>query len=127
MTERLISRLELLGVPVPDEDIPRLAAALEEAEAEALAGTGLDKLPEELSTAIVNAAAGRYLFYKKSTGSLEGFDLAAAVKQVSEGDASVTYAIGDGSLTPEQRLDALIGQLSSLPESLLVKWRRLRW
>lgn len=54
-------------------------------------------------------------------------DLDAAVKQIQEGDTSVTFAAGEGSQTPEQRLDSLIDRLTAGREKELVRYRRLIW
>lgn len=52
-------------------------------------------------------AAGQYLQAKKAAGCLEmeGINLEPVAKQIQEGDTSVSFAVGEGSLTPEQRLD----------------------
>ena len=74
-------------------------------------------------------AAGFYLAAKKAAGqlNLEGVDLDAAVKQIQEGDTSITFAAGEGSQTPEQRLDSLIDRLTAGREKELVRYRRLIW
>ena len=54
-------------------------------------------------------------------------DIDAAVKQIQEGDTSVTFAFGDGSSTPEKRLDLLIAFLMQNGKEQFVHYRRLRW
>ncbi len=71
--------------------------------------------------------AGRYLQYKKACGQLTEFDLDAAVKSIQEGDTNITFAIGGGSQTPEQRLDALIASLCSERLEEVIRYRRLEW
>lgn len=127
MTGRVIERLAFLGFEIADDDLSALKALVNSCVRRIVAETGWVTLPEPLEDVAVNWAAGEFLFYKKAAGRLEGFDAGAAVKQLQEGDTSVTYAFGDGSSTPEERLDALIGLLTRVPEGLLAAWRRLRW
>ena len=63
----------------------------------------------------------------KNLGQLDGFDLEAAVKQITEGDTSVTFAVGEGSQTPEQRLDRLIAGLLEGRKDELYRYRRFVW
>lgn len=83
-------------------------------------------MPEGLESIAVYMAIGEYLSFKKTSGQLESIDLELAVKQIQEGDTNIQYAIGEGSQTPEQRLDSLITFLSNRA-SELVKYRRLVW
>ena len=83
-------------------------------------------MPEGLESIAVYMAIGEYLSFKKTSGQLESIDLELVVKQIQEGDTNIQYAIGDGSQTPEQRLDSLITLLSNRA-SELVKYRRLVW
>jgi len=70
---------------------------------------------------------GEYLSMKKGSGQLEGFDLDAAVKQIQEGDTNITFAIGEGSATPEQRLNALIDYMLNGRLGEIYRFRRLVW
>ena len=45
--------------------------------------------------------------------------MSAAVKQVQTGDTNITFAIGQGSMTPEQRLDSLIAYLRTRGKVIL--------
>lgn len=83
-------------------------------------------IPEGLKEVAVDMVVGEFLLYKKSTGQLTGFDLDAAVKSIQEGDTNITFAIGVGSMTPEERLNALIGYLMH-PETDFAMYRCIRW
>ena len=48
-------------------------------------------MPDGLYEVAVERVCGEYLFAKKQSGQLEGFDLDAAVKQVATGDTSVSF------------------------------------
>ena len=68
-----------------------------------------------------------YLNMKKCSGQLEGFDLDAAVKSIQEGDTNITFALGEGSSTPEQRLNSLIDYLINGRIGEIYRYRRLVW
>jgi len=70
---------------------------------------------------------GQYLKWKKDCGQLEGFDLDAAVKSIQEGDTNITFAVGEGSATPEQRLNNLIEYLTNGRTREFIRYRRLVW
>ena len=75
----------------------------------------------------VYMAVGEYLNMKKCSGQLEGFDLDAAVKSIQEGDTNITFALGEGSSTPEQRLNSLIDYLINGRIGEIYRYRRLVW
>lgn len=87
-------------------------------------------VPDGLRQAAVQMAAGEFLYAKKNAGQTDGFegiDFSAAAKSVQEGDTNVTFAIGEGCSTPEQRLDKLTAYLMSSGKSEFVTYRRLKW
>ncbi len=86
-------------------------------------------LPDGLRHAAAELAAGEYLALKKNAGQLniEGLDLEAAVKQIQEGDTNTVFAVGEGSMTPEQRLDLLIDRLRRDRSREFLRYRRLVW
>lgn len=85
----------------------------------------ISKIPERLYYLVINMCAGEFLKRKKATGTLEGFNLEAAVKSISEGDTSVSFK--DSSLSDEERLNALIESLTSGNRVELNKYRRFAW
>lgn len=84
-------------------------------------------MPEGLVSVAVYMAVGEYLNMKKVSGQLEGFDLEAAIKQIQEGDTNTVFAIGDGNLTPEQRLNSLIDYLTNGRSRELYRFRKFVW
>ena len=124
MIERLSLRLEELGIVPPVEDISLLETLLERARFGLLARTGQAVLPEELEGSVVDMAAGEYLLLRKNTGRLEGFEQDYAIRQMSQGDTSISYAVEAGTLSP---FEGLIERLRTPPEALVQKWRRIRW
>ena len=126
MREQVIAMLTALGVTGAAED-PLLDMVIANIQWRIKNLTNLQTIPEGLESMAVSMAAGEYLNMKKATGSLEGFDLEAAVKQIQEGDTNISLAIGDGSSTPEQRLNSLIDYLINGRIGEIYRYRRLVW
>lgn len=134
METEIASFLTALGVPDPADaplmEDPVLWLAIRNTLAKIQNDTGAQPpFPAGLKNIAVSMAAGFFLAAKKAAGQLNlaGVDLDAAVKQIQEGDTSVTFAAGEGSQTPEQRLDSLIDRLTAGREKELVRYRRLIW
>ncbi len=116
-----------LGAEVPEYD-SLLEYLCESVRREVCNEINQPALPEALRYAAAEMAAGRWLQFQKGAGRLDGWELdEAAVKELREGDTTVSYALGAGSCTPEQRLDALIGRLTEGRSGELLRFRRLSW
>lgn len=87
----------------------------------------IDTVPDQLRCVVVERVCGEFLNSKKAGGAVPGFDLEKAVKSIAEGDTTVTFAIGDGTKTPEQRLEALIASLVGYGHNELSAFRCLKW
>ena len=122
MREEVVSMLAALGVTGAADD-PLLDIVIRNVQYRVQNETNQSELPEGL----VSVAVGEYLNMKKVSGQLEGFDLDAAIKQIQEGDTNTVFAIGDGSSTPEQRLDALISYLINGRTREFYRFRRFVW
>lgn len=129
MLDDVIERLASFGYTVTEADSWVLTFVIEKVENHIKNSCNILIIPDGLYQIAVDMAVGNFLFQKKAVDadSLAGIDLSAAVKQIQEGDTSVTYAIGEGSRTPEQRLDAVISWLMSYGEKDFVSYRRLVW
>ena len=126
MREQVIAMLTALGVTGAADD-PLLDIVISNVQYRVQNETNQKELPEGLVSVAVYMAVGEYLNMKKVSGQLDGFDLDAAIKQIQEGDTNTVFAIGDGSSTPEQRLDALISYLINGRTRELYRFRRLVW
>lgn len=128
MLEAVIALLDALGVAGAGED-PLLPYLLGSVCEQVRNETNLSDIPKGLHHAAVELTAGEYLAFRKNTGQLDldGLDLDAAIKQIQEGDTSVVFTAGDGTLTPEQRLDALISRLRRDRSHEFIRYRRLLW
>ncbi len=126
MRDQVISMLTALGVTGATTD-PLLDILLQNVQQRILNKTNQSVIPEGLESVAVYMAVGEYLNMKKTVGQLTGFDLDAAIKQIQEGDTNTVFAIGEGSLTPEQRLNGLIDYLINGRSDELYRYRKLVW
>ncbi|MFR5669458.1 MAG: hypothetical protein ACLUDS_05280 [Acutalibacteraceae bacterium] len=126
MRDQVISMLTALGVTWVVGD-PLLDILLQNVQQRILNKTNQSVIPEGLESVAVYMAVGEYLNMKKTVGQLTGFDLDAAIKQIQEGDTNTVFAIGEGSLTPEQRLNGLIDYLINGRSDELYRFRKLVW
>ena len=126
MRDQVISMLTALGVTGAATD-PMLDILLQNVQQRILNKTNQSVIPEGLESVAVYMAVGEYLNMKKTVGQLTGFDLDAAIKQIQEGDTNTVFAIGEGSLTPEQRLNGLIDYLINGRSDELYRYRKLVW
>lgn len=127
MLEDVTKRLESFGYEVTEADNWMIEFLIQKIENSIKADCNINTIPEELHEVAVDMVVGEFLLNKKSRGQLEGFDLEAAVKQIHEGDTSVTFAIGDGSKTPEERLDELILYLMNYGKVKFAAYRCIKW
>ena len=89
----------------------------------------ISQIPDGLYYIAVQMIVGEFLMAKKNSGQTDGFesiDFSAVAKQIQEGDTNITFAVGDASLTPEQRIDTLIGFLLNNRKSQFVTYRCLK-
>lgn len=126
MRDQVISMLTALGVTGAATD-PLLDILLQNVQQRILNKTNQSVIPEGLESVAVYMAVGEYLNAKKATGQLTGFDLDAAIKQIQEGDTNTVFALGEGSLTPEQRLNVLIDCLINGRSDELYRFRKMVW
>ena len=127
MREKVVVMLTALGVAGAADD-PLLDIVLNNVQWRIKNLSNLSEIPEGLESLAVSMAVGEYLNMKKCSGQLEGFDLdAAAVKSIQEGDTNITFALGEGSSTPEQRLNSLLDYLINGRIGEIYRYRRLVW
>lgn len=126
MRDDVLILLKTLGIADADED-PLLDIVIASCEWRVKNLANLAEIPAGLKSLTEEMIVGEYLRTKKNAGTLEGFDLAAAVKSLQEGDTNVSFAVGEGSSTPEQRLDALIDRLVNGRLAEIYRYRRLVW
>ena len=127
MLEVVTERLASFGYDVTENDSWMLEFIIQKVKNSIKADCNIDSIPDGLHEIAVDMVAGEFLLNKKSKGQLEGFDLDTAVKQIKEGDTSVTFAIGEGDSTPEKRLDDLILYLMNYGKGKFASYRCIKW
>lgn len=127
MFEDVVERLKSFGYEVTETDNWMLEFIIQKVENIIKADCNINTIPEGLHEIAVDMVVGEFLLNKKSRGQLEGFDLETAVRQIEEGDTSVTFAVGDGSKTPEERLDELILYLMNHGKGKFASYRCIKW
>lgn len=128
MREDVVALLDAFGVTGAADDpfIPYLINSVTERVKNE---TNQPEIPDGLHYVAVELVVGEYLTFKKNAGQLDmnGLDFEAAIKQIQEGDTNTVFAIGEGSLTPEQRLELLIARLTRDRTREFIRYRRLVW
>lgn len=127
MLEVVTERLASFGYDVTENDSWMLEFIIQKVGYSIKADCNIDSIPDGLHEIAVDMVVGEFLLNKKSKGQLEGFELDTAVKQIKEGDTSVTFAIGEGDSTPEKRLDNLIQFLMTYGKGKFASYRCVKW
>lgn len=122
--------LAAIGFTYSDNDDWMLKFCIEKVTNTIKNDCNVSSVPEGLKQIAVQMAVGEFLYNKKNAGQTENFenlDFDAVVKSIQEGDTNITFAIGEGSLTLEQRLNNLIAYLMTSGKSEFVTYRKLKW
>ena len=125
--ENVIKRLKHLGYVASAEDNEQIEFELNKTLNYVKNYCNITTIPEILDLRIIDKVCGEFLHYKKNSGSLENFDYDAVIKSIKEGDTTITYAVGQGEDTPENRFDTFIKSLDRGFDKWLTPHRRLRW
>ena len=127
MREDVVTLLAARGVAGAAEN-PLLDLVINQVQWRIKNLTNLQEVPEGLVGLAVQMAAGEFLSMLKGSGQLEGFELEeAAIKQIQEGDTNTVFSVGDGSYTPEQRLNSLIDFLINGRVGEIYRYRKMVW
>ena len=125
--DKVISRLKQLGYVATQEDYDAIEFELNEATNYTLNYCNITEVPEIVEPRLIDRVCSYFLYYKKNSGSLEGFNYDAVIKELKEGDTTVKYAVGQGEDTPENRFDAFVKKLELTYDKWITPHRRLRW
>lgn len=125
--EQVISRLKMLGYEATLEDNNHIDFELTKTTNYVKNYCNITEIPEILDYRIIDRICADFLYYKKNSGSLEGFNYDAVIKSIKEGDTTVQYAVGQGEDTAENRFDAFVKQLERGFDKWITPHRRLRW
>lgn len=125
--ENIIDRLIQLGYTATEADNAGIDFELTKITNYIKNYCNITTIPEILDQRITDRVCSDFLYYKKNSGSLGGFNYDAVIKQVKEGDTSITYAVGQGEDTPESRFDSFVKNLERGFDKWITPYRRLRW
>lgn len=120
----VVRRLEMIGYMATDADVPSLHYLSAHARLYVRGACNIEQLPPELFMLAVDMAVGMFLQERKASGGLDHFDFEGAVSTIKEGDVQVTLAAGG---TPEQQFDAMIAAMALPADSVIARYRKLRW
>lgn len=123
----VIERLKHLGYVAKNDDHDSIEFELEKILNYVKNYCNITTIPDILDPRIVDRVCGDFLYYKKNSGSLEGFNYDAVIKEIREGDTTVKYAVGQGEDTPENRFDTFVKSLERGFDKWITPHRRLRW
>ena len=123
----VISRLKQLGYEATEADYEQIDFELQKTINYVLNYCNITSIPEILDPRINDRVCAYFLYYKKNSGSLAGFNYNNVIKSIKEGDTTVTYAVGQGEDTPENRFDSFVKQLERGFDKWITPHRRLRW
>lgn len=123
----VIERLKQLGYVPTEADNDHIEFELNKILNYVCNYCNITTVPEILNPRIIDRVSGEFLFYKKNSGSLDGFNYDAVIKSIKEGDTTITYAVGQGEDTPENRFDSFLKSLERGFDKWLTPHRRIRW
>ena len=128
--ENVISRLKQLGYEVTNEDTDRLDFEIQKIlnyVVNYCNFTTVDDIPEILDPRIIDRVCSEFLFYKRNSGTLDGFDYDLVIKEIKEGDTTLKYATGQDGDTAESRFDSFVKQMERGFDKWITPHRKLRW
>ena len=125
--DTIIDRLKQLGYMAVETDHGQIDFELVKTINYALNFCAITEIPEIVEPRLIDRVCSDFLYYKKNTGSLEGFNYDAVIKQIKEGDTTIQYAVGQGEDTPENRFDSFVKNLERGFDKWLTPHRKLRW
>lgn len=125
--KNIIDRLTQLGYMASANDYDRIDFELQKIINYTLNYCNISEIPSIVEPRLIDRVCSDFLYYKKNSGSLEGFSYDAVIKQIKEGDTTIVYAVGQGEDTPENRFDSFVKQLERGYDKWCTPHRRLRW
>lgn len=126
--QQIIDRLDQLGYVAEERDYDHIDFELNKIINYVINNfTRTPEIPKILDPRIIDRVCSEFLYYKKNSGSLEGFNYDAVIKSIKEGDTTLTYAVGQGEDTPENRFDSFVKHLERGFDKWCTPHRRLSW
>ncbi len=129
MLEQVKERLESFGYVLKEGDEAILLFSSHKVENTIKNDCNTPTIPDGLINIAVDMIVGEFLTVKKtfSPDSIAGLDLDYAIKQIQEGDTNTVFATGEGTWTPEQRLNHFLNYLLTYGRSEFSCYRCIKW
>jgi hypothetical protein len=125
--ENVIDRLKQLGYTPSEDDYAQIDFELQTIINYVINNFTRNSVPEILDNRIIDRVCGSFLYYKKNSGSLKDFNYDAVIKSIKEGDTTITYSVGQGEDTPENRFDAFVKSLERGFDKWCAAHRSIVW
>lgn len=125
--EDIVNRLAQLGYATTEDDYEQIDFELQKIVNYTLNYCNITEVPEIVYPRLIDRVCADFLYYKKNSGSLPNFNYDTVIKSIKEGDTQITYAVGQGEDTPENRFDGFVKQLERGYDKWICPWRKLRW
>ena len=126
-SSQVVNRLKQLGYNYVESDNDQLEFELNKIINYTKNYCNISKIPEIIDPRLIDRVCADFLYYKKNSGNLDGFNYDAVIKSIKEGDTTITYSVGQGEDTPENRFDSFVKQLERGYDKWITPHRRLRW
>lgn len=125
----VIERLTEIGYEVKESDSFSLTFCVEKVRSTIKNDTNCQDVPEGLEHIAIDMAVGEFLLGKKTFApdDITGLDLTGVVKDIKEGDTTISFGTGESTQTPEQRLTTYINYLLNYGKAEFSSFRRLKW
>ena len=123
--EDVIERLKQLGYVASGEDNDQIEFELNTVLNYVMNYCNTTTIPTIVDPRIIDRVCSSFLYNKKNSGSLKGFNYDAVIKSIKEGDTTITYSVGQGEDTPENRFDAFVKSLERGFDKWITPHRRL--
>ena len=125
--DEVIDRLAMLGYTASEEDYPAIDYELNSVTNYTLNHCNISEIPEIVKPKLIDKVCSQFLYFKKNSGSLKDFNYDNVIKSIKEGDTTITYSVGQGEDTPENRFDAFVKKLEQSYDKWIAPHRSLRW
>lgn len=123
--EKIKLRLKSLGYEVVEGDDFALNFIMSKVEQHIKHFCNITEVPECLEYVFIDMCCGEFLQSKKSMSQLNDIQFEQIVKQIQDGDTSVTYATSD--ISPEAVFNAYVDKLINGYNEDLIRHRKLVW
>ena len=123
----IIDRLLQFGYTATNKDYDQIDFELTSVTNYVMNYCNIKEIPDIVDPRIVDKVCSNFLYNKKNSGELAGFDYDAVIKSIKEGDTTLTYAVGQGEDTPENRFDSFVKTLQNGFDKWITPHRKLRW